>query len=109
MSTVADDAPSVATATVQAPARDLATCTERLASLRFLIVLAARRESAGGTAFAPREQVRSELATLRRQYSALIDEIAMNFGVQQAMDAKEEVERKVSLPSGWKPPASWRD
>ena len=109
MSTLATDAPSVETAAVKTPARDLATCTEKLASLRFLVVLAARRESSGGVAFSSREQAHGELALLRRQYSALIDEIAMNFGVQEAMDAKEMVEKKVSLPSGWRPPASLRD
>ena len=37
-------------------------------------------------------------ATLRRQYSEKIDEIAMKFGIQNAMDTKEEVERSVFVP-----------
>ncbi len=94
MSLFAADAPSVATT----PAQDLAESTARLASLRFLIIAAARRE-----------QTREQLARLRRQYSALIDEIAMSFGVQAAMDAKESVERSVTVPRGWRPAAAPRD
>jgi hypothetical protein len=37
---------------------------------------------------------------LRRKYSLKIDHIAMSFGIQSAMFAKEEVERNVFVPQG---------
>jgi hypothetical protein len=42
----------------------------------------------------------TELEQHRLRYSQKIDEIAMNFGVQQAMRAQDSVEREVTVPRG---------
>ncbi len=73
---------------------------EELASLRFSILVTAKWEwsaSEDGDE-ERRDELRDELAGLRRQYAEKIDEIAMTFGVQNAMDAKAEVERTVFIP-----------
>jgi hypothetical protein len=79
-------------------AENLATATEKLAALRFLIILTARWESSDGTEPERREQLGMELVRLRKQYSDKIDEIAMQHSVQAAMDAKDDVERTVTVP-----------
>lgn len=76
----------------------LAVAREELASLRFATILTARWEVAARNDVARRNEMRADLKTLRRQYSEKIDQIAMNFGIQCAMDAKEEVERSVFVP-----------
>jgi hypothetical protein len=82
----------------------LATSTEELARLRFAIILAARWEALVSEDLDRRNELSAKLSDLRRQYSLKIDEIAMSFGVQNAMNAKEEVERTVTVPRGTKPP-----
>jgi hypothetical protein len=71
---------------------------EELAGLRFSIVITAKWESSGEEDPQRREELRIELEDLRTRYFDKIDHIAMNFGVAQAMRAKEEVERSVTLP-----------
>jgi hypothetical protein len=74
--------------------------TNELASLRFSIILTARWEAAAGKDLEHRNELRAELANLRRQYSQKVDYLAMTFGIQSAMDAKEEIERGVVVPLG---------
>ena len=81
----------------------LAANIEELASLRFSIILTAKWEASAGVEAERHDELRSELAGLRRNYSNKIDEIAMTFGVQNAMKAKDEVERTVAIPLGMKP------
>ena len=78
----------------------LATSLEELASLRFSIILTARWEHSATEDLERREELRDELVRLRRQYAEKIDEIAMTFGVQTAMNAKDEVENTVDVPRG---------
>jgi hypothetical protein len=82
----------------------LADSTEELASLRFSIILTARWEAAASEDVERRDELRAELVELRRQYSEKIDDIAMTFGVQSAIDAKEDVERAVVIPMGMEQP-----
>jgi hypothetical protein len=76
----------------------LAADMEELASLRFSIVITARWESDRDEDPQRRAELRLELENLRQCYFDKIDRIAMAFGVAEAMHAKEEVERKVTLP-----------
>ena len=76
----------------------LASDKEELAALRFSIILTARWESSEGEYPEHRSELRADLELLRKHYGAKIDEIAMTFGVEEAMKAKEEVERNVSVP-----------
>ncbi len=78
----------------------LALRIEELASLRFTIILTAKWETSASEDMEQRSDLRADLVVLRREYSHKIDEIAMTCGVQQAINAKEEVERTVSLPLG---------
>jgi hypothetical protein len=82
----------------------LAANTDELAGLRFSIILTAKWEASAVADPERRDELRSELAGLRRNYSQKIDEIAMTFGIRHAMKAKEEVERKVAIPLRMKPP-----
>jgi len=72
--------------------------TEELAALRFSIILTARWEASESEDLDRRTELREELALLRKHYGDMIDEIAMTFGVDQAIKAKEEVERTVIVP-----------
>ena len=77
------------------------TCAiEELAHLRFAIILTARWEAEENENMERRRDLHGELTHLRVLYFDQIDEIAMTFGVQQAMDAQHEVERTVIVPSG---------
>ncbi|MGB7266059.1 MAG: hypothetical protein WBC92_11140 [Terracidiphilus sp.] len=76
----------------------LAYDTEELAVLRFSIILTARWEASESEGPQRRAQLREELVLLRKHYGDKIDEIAMTYGVAQAMKAKKEVERTVVLP-----------
>lgn len=78
--------------------------TEKLASLRYLIILTARWAVSDSLGHERHERMNRDLCHLRREYSLLIDEIAMNFGIPAAMVAQEEIERKVVVPRGIKPP-----
>lgn len=83
---------------------NLAAMTQELASLRFSIILLARWESSRGIDRESLAELRTELAELRTLYSDKIDEIAMTFSVQQAMDTKQNVERTVTVPADMVPP-----
>lgn len=79
----------------------LVTATEKLAALRFFVLLTARREGFESADQEGHELLRNDLEWLRAQYFDMIDEIAMRHGVQQAMDAKQQVEREVTVPREW--------
>jgi len=80
------------------PGAALAAGTEKLASLRYLIILTAHWESSDSLDAERRDRFRADLVRLHREYFNKIDEIAMNCGVQQAMDAQKMVERTVKVP-----------
>ena len=77
---------------------------QELAGLRFSIVLLARWERSDNLDADNKAELREELAHLRALYLDTIDEMAMTFGVQQAMHAKAEVEHNVEVPRGMMPP-----
>lgn len=81
----------------------LAYETEELAALRFSIILTARWEASESEEPERRAELRDELALLRKHYGDKVDEIAMTYGIQQAMKAKEEVERTVIVPREMQP------
>ena len=81
----------------------LAANTDELAGLRFSIILTALWEASTNVDVEHRNELHCELAGLRRNYSEKIDEIAMTFGVQNAMKAQKDVERTVAIPLGMKP------
>ena len=82
----------------------LSDAVEQLAGLRFSVVLTARWESSGVLSGQARDELRDELRQLRSRYSDKIDEIAMGYGVQTAMEAQESVEREVNVPMIMAPP-----
>lgn len=77
---------------------------EELAALRFSIILTARWESSDIEEPDRRAELRADLKLLREHYGDKIDEMAMTFGVEQAMKAKEDVERTVVVPRDLKRP-----
>ena len=77
---------------------NLVAATEELAGLQLSILIAAKCAASGSLAAGDR-------AHLRTLFSVKIDQIAMTFGVQNAMDAQAEVERNVTIPKPTKPPA----
>jgi hypothetical protein len=79
---------------------------EELASLRFSIVLLARWQASDYVEKENRDELCHELARLRSLYFDTIDEMAMAFGVQQAMNAQKQVERTVEVPPDMLPPVS---
>ena len=81
----------------------LAYETEELAALRFSIILTARWEASNDEDPEQRAELRADLSLLRRHFSDKIDEIAMTFGVEEAMKAKDTVERTVVVPRDLKP------
>jgi hypothetical protein len=81
----------------------LAYETEQLAALRFSIILTARWEASDDEDPQQRAELRADLSLLRRHFGDKIDEIAMTFGVEEAMKAKDEVERAVVVPRDMKP------
>jgi hypothetical protein len=83
---------------------NLAAMTQELASLRFSIILLARWEASRSVDQQNLAELREELAHLRELYLEKIDDIAMTFGVQQAIDAKENVECSVAVPKNMMPP-----
>ncbi|HVN92386.1 MAG TPA: hypothetical protein VMT38_01755 [Terracidiphilus sp.] len=72
--------------------------TEELAALRFSIILTARWASSEDESPERRAELREELYLLRKHYGDKVDEIAMTFGVEQAIKAQHEVERTVIVP-----------
>ncbi len=93
------DAP-VAGRSARSIPESLGACTEELARLRFSIVLTAKWESSEHSDLLHRKELRADLDQLHTLYFQKIDEIAMTFGVQAAMEAKEKVERAVSVLPG---------
>ncbi len=81
----------------------LACETEELAALRFSIILTARWESSADEDPQQRAELRADLSLLRRHFGDKIDEMAMTFGVEEAMKAKDTVERTVVVPRDLKP------
>ena len=77
--------------------------TEELAALRFSIILTARWAGSEDEPPERRAELREELVLLRQHYGDKIDEIAMTFGVQKAMEAQNQVERTVIVPRDVKP------
>ncbi len=72
--------------------------TEELSALRFSVILTARWADSDSESPDRRAELRADLAQLRKHYGDKIDEIAMSFGIDQAMKAQEEVERTVVVP-----------
>ena len=92
----------------ETPAALLACDTDELSALRFSIILTARWAASDSETPERRGELRADLAQLRKHYGDKIDEIAMTFGVDQAMKAKEEVERTVVVPrdtAAWETPS----
>jgi hypothetical protein len=83
---------------------NLAAITQELAGLRFSIILLARWESSRKMDPVNLIELRRELKELRALYFDKIDGLAMSFGVQQAMETKQTVERSVVVPKGMAPP-----
>jgi len=77
--------------------------TEELAALRFSIILTARWEASDDQDPEQRAELRADLLLLRRQFGDKIDELAMTFGVEEAMKAKDNIERTVVVPRDMKP------
>lgn len=77
--------------------------TEELAALRFSIILTARWAASEDESRERRAELRDELAVLRKHYGDKIDEIAMTFGVHQAIETQNQVERTVVVPRDLKP------
>lgn len=86
----------------------LAYDIEELAVLRFSIILTARWQASDREISTRRAELRGELALLRKHYEDKVDEIAMTFGVDAAIKAKEEVERTVIVPRDAALPAEVR-
>ena len=79
---------------------------EELAAVRFSIILTARWAASDDETPERRAELREELELLRKHYGDKIDEIAMTFGVQQAIETRDEVERTVIVPVEVKPIAN---
>jgi hypothetical protein len=78
--------------------RDLSARHEELSALRLAILLTAKWEAQETESQERREDLQAELDQLHLQYYGAIDEIAMTFGVSQAMATMQAVERNVRLP-----------
>jgi hypothetical protein len=81
----------------------LAYESEELAALRFSIILTAKWEASDDEDPQQRAELRADLSLLRRHFDDKIDEMAMTFGVEEAMKAKDTVERTVGVPHDLKP------
>jgi len=84
----------------------LAGAVEELTHLRFAIILTVRWEAEEKDNLERRRELRDELEHLRMLYYDQIDEIAMSFGVQDAMNAQRDVERNVIVPVGARLPTA---
>jgi hypothetical protein len=100
VSTAILEAPQIETVPQGLPQDPLEASIERLGELRFLVILTARWEGSDSIGRDRRLKLRRDLARLRQQYTDKIDDIAMHFSVQQAMDAKQFVEHSVMVPRG---------
>ena len=81
----------------------LAAQTDELAGLRFSLLLTGKWEASDTLPAERRAELREELSNLRSLYLDQIDEIAMTFGVQTAIDVKEEIECTVAIPDDMRP------
>jgi hypothetical protein len=86
------------------PGHNLIALAEKLASVRYLTILTSRWAASDSIGHERRKLMNRDLVLLRREYSTLIDDIAMNFGITAAMEAQENVERTVVVPKGIRPP-----
>jgi hypothetical protein len=82
----------------------LSAMTQELASLRFSILLLARWERSRSVDQESLAELRDELDDLRKLYFEKIDELAMTFGVQQAIETRASVEHAVTVPKAMMPP-----
>jgi hypothetical protein len=101
MSTASFDSTSVLPSTrriCEKEQKSLPAKSEELSGLWLAILLTARWEAQETDSQERREDLQAELDQLRLQYYGVIDEIAMNFGVPQAMAMLQAVERNVRLP-----------
>ena len=78
--------------------QQLSVDIEELSSLRFSIVITARWEASPDEDPRHKKELRAELEDLRSRYFDKLDQIAMAFGVTIAIQIKDEVERRVTLP-----------
>jgi hypothetical protein len=78
----------------------LACRANELADLRFSIIVTARWERSDDLEPERHSELRTELTHLRELFNEKVDEIAMTFGVPQAMKAIDDVERSVFVPEG---------
>jgi len=88
------------------PEETLAASIETLAHLRYSVVLTASWEVFGDRDALRRRELHEDLERLHALYFDKIDRIAMAYGVQRAMDAKEDVERRITVPHSIRP-AVW--
>jgi hypothetical protein len=88
---------------------NFAAFLQELTGLRFSIVLLARWQASDSVAEENRAELRGELAHLRKLYFETIDEMAMTFGVQHAIDAQKQVESTVQVPRNMMPPLKHRE
>jgi len=101
MSMATFDSPSVLSPACRARKKqpdDLSAWSEELSGLWLAILLTARWEAQETESQERREDLQAELDQLRLQYYGGIDEIAMAFGIPQAMAMLQTVERNVRLP-----------
>jgi hypothetical protein len=101
MSTATFDSTSLLSPTKHAREKEqklLSARSEDLSGLWLAILLTARWEAQETESDERREDLQAELDQLRLQYYGVIDEIAMTFGISQAMAMLESVERNVRLP-----------
>jgi len=83
----------------------LAAMTQELASVHSSMLVLVRSAKPHSLDAGDLARVREEVAQLRVLYFEKIDEIAISFGVQRAIEAKESVECSVKILSGMLPPA----
>jgi hypothetical protein len=76
----------------------LAAKLDELAGMRFSIILTAKWQGSDEITAERRYELQTELSILRSLYLNELDEIAMTFGVEKAIAAKEEIERTVTVP-----------
>jgi hypothetical protein len=76
----------------------LAANMEELAGLRFSILLTSKWAVSESLSEERVAELRTELSNLRTQYLDKVDAIAMAFGVQAAMETREQIEREVFVP-----------
>ena len=89
---------------MEAQPASLASARAELARLRYMAILTARWESSNGFDSRNSAALRNDHTQIRSLYSEKIDEIAMTFGIQQALDAQDYVERNVVVPQSARMP-----